>query len=324
MKIIQGSWFEFKHHNEAEGKYWNIICRKFTDAQWRAKIQEMHDVGMEYVVLMHTSLVYEDRCESYFQNDIYPFPQDMVCKNPIGVMLDECDKLGMKVFLSVGFYGPWTQTMNNMVSLEVTKRAFRAIDELHKQFGHHKSFYGWYYPDEVCIAGHFDETFINYCNTYSAKIRAMDPSKKILIAPYGTNMLIADDEYVEQLRRLDVDIVAYQDEIGVQKSTADQTGAFYRALRAAHDKAGKSQLWADMEVFEFEGTVYESALLPAEMERIEQQIAAISDYVDVVLCYQYLGMFNQPSTIAYCGHPDSVKLYREYQDFCQRIAIENV
>ncbi len=315
MKTISGTWFEFKHHNEPEGTYWNAACRSFTEDQWRAKIREIHDIGMEYLVLLCTSLVYEDRREAYFPTEIYPFPEDMVCKNPIGVMLEECDSLDMKVFLSVGFYGVWTETLENITSPEVTARAFQAMEEIYERYGHHKSFYGWYYPDETCIEGYFRQEFITYCNAYSAKAHALDPSKKILIAPYGTNMLTADHHYVEQLKVLDVDIIAYQDEIGVRKSGVDQTGAYYKALRAAHDKAGRSALWADMEVFEFEGAVYESPLIPASIDRIRQQLAAISPYVDQVLCFEYLGMFNQPGTTAFCGHPGSTKLYQDYDAF---------
>jgi hypothetical protein len=186
------------------------------------------------------------------------------------------------------------------------------MDELCAQYGSHKSFYGWYFPDETCIKGHFLEEFITYVNAYSAHAHKIAPHTKTLIAPYGTNILVADEEYVEQLKQLDVDIIAYQDEIGVRKSTPDQTGAYYKALRAAHDAAGRSALWADMEVFEFEGDVYKSALYPAAMERIEKQITSISPYVDEILIYQYTGMFNKPGTTAYMGHPDSVKLYQDY------------
>lgn len=319
MKPIKGTWFEFRHHNPPEGKYWNPVCRNFTDEQWRCKVREMRDFGMEYIVLLCTSLVYEDEAESYFPTDIYPFAEDMVCKNPIEVLLDECDRCGIKVFLSTGFYGVWTNTYDNMTSPEVTARAFRAMDELLRLYGHHASFYGWYYPDETCINGHFLEEFITYVNAYSAHAREIDPSKKTLIAPYGTNILVADDEYVEQLKRLDVDLIAYQDEIGVRKSSPDDTGAYFAALRKAHDKAGRSALWADMEVFSFEGDVYRSALIPAGMERVEKQLEAISPYVDTVLCYQYLGMFNQPSTNAFCGHPDSIAFYKDYMEYKKRI-----
>ena len=40
--------------------------------------------------------------------------------------------------------------------------------------------------------------------------------------------------------------------------------SFFEKLKIAHDKAGRSQLWADIELFDFEGIVYNSALIPAD------------------------------------------------------------
>ena len=34
IRLISGSWFEFQHHNEAEGVYWNPACARFTAADW--------------------------------------------------------------------------------------------------------------------------------------------------------------------------------------------------------------------------------------------------------------------------------------------------
>lgn len=310
QKPIVGTWFEFWHHNIAEGKYWNPICRHFTAEQWEAKVDEIASVGMKYIVLLATGIGYDDSFECYFHTDLAPFA-DMACKDPIGALLKAADRNGIKVFVSTGFYGNWTHTMENMTSPEVTARAFKAMEQLWAQYGSHESFYGWYYPDETCIDGHFHPAFLDYVNRYSAHARKIAPGTKTLIAPYGTNILKADAEYVEQLKNLDVDIVAYQDEIGVRKSKPEDTAAYYRALREAHDAAGRSALWADMEVFQFEDQVYRSALLPATMERVERQIESIAPYVDEILCYQYQGMFNKPGTIAYCGHPDSVRFYEE-------------
>ena len=117
---------------------------------------------------------------------------------------------------------------------------------------------------------------------------------------------------MRQLDALDVDIIAYQDEVGVQKSAPEQTGEYFAALRRAHDRSGRSALWADMEVFSFEGEVYHSALIPAEFSRVQRQLAEISDYCDEILCYQYLGLMNRPGTTAFCGHPNSTALYRAY------------
>ena len=55
-KPITGSWFEFLHHNTAEGKYWNETITAFTEEQWRLKLREMKEAGLKYVVLMATAL----------------------------------------------------------------------------------------------------------------------------------------------------------------------------------------------------------------------------------------------------------------------------
>lgn len=321
-KQITGSWFEFCHHNRLEGKYLNPVCRRWTEEQWRTKLCEMAELGMKYLVLTFTSLKDDDFSESYFEDGPFPFPSDFACSDPIGVMLDEADRLNMRVFMSVGFYGIWTHTEENMTSEAVTERAFDAMRTLYQRYGAHPSFYGWYYPDETCIDPYFSDEFIDYVNRYSAFAHTLSPGLKTMIAPYGTCRLHADEHYVEQLTSLDVDIIAYQDEVGVQKTTPEQTGAFYDALRKAHDKAGRAALWADVELFAFEGTVYQSALIPADIDRLTHQIDAICDYVDEILVYEYIGIMNKPSTIAYAGHPDSVSYYEDYKQAISKNAQE--
>lgn len=313
-KPIVGTWMEFWHHSIVEGKYWNPICRNFSAEQWQTKIDEMASVGMKYIVLMDTAIVYEDYSESYFDTDIFPFA-DMACKDPMGALLSAADRNNMKVFVSCGFYGLWHNTVDNMTSPSVTERAFKAMEQLWEKYGHHQSFYGWYFPDETCIEGYFDQYFIDYVNTYSAHAHKIAPDTKTLIAPYGTNKLIADAKYVDQLKSLDVDIIAYQDEVGVRKSKPEDTAEYYKKLRLAHDAAGRSALWADMEIFEFEGDVYRSALIPATWERVQRQIDSIAPYVDEILIYQYLGMFNKPGTSAFCGHVDSVDYYNDLAEY---------
>ena len=46
-KPITGSWFEFLHHNTAEGKYWNETITAFTEEQWRLKLREMFAKSIE-------------------------------------------------------------------------------------------------------------------------------------------------------------------------------------------------------------------------------------------------------------------------------------
>jgi Domain of unknown function (DUF4434) len=195
------------------------------------------------------------------------------------------------------------------------RKRLQAIEQLAHLYGHHKSFHGWYWPNEAFIDQYYSDEFIRYVNTCSKLARRLTPRAKILIAPYGTRVAVPDDKYVKQLESLDVDVVAYQDEVGVQKSTPDETPAFYEGLRKAHDRAQRSAIWADVEIFRFEGAVYKSALLPAPFSRVLRQLQAVSQWVDKILVYQYQGMMNKPGSKAFCGSPASTRLYTAYAEW---------
>ena len=321
-KPITGTWFEFRHHNPKEGIYWDNTLQNFTEEQWRAKIREMKDFGMKYATLLCTSL----NCKTYYKSSIFDERWEIGCADPIEVVLDEADKVGLNIFLSNGFYGNWRETGCNMThpqvimsSPEILKRACVAMNELTELYSHHESFYGWYYPDETWINGYMHESFIEYVNFCSAEMHTLGKRFKSFISPYGTKDLIADDKYIRDLERLDVDICAYQDEVGVQKSSYDDTAAYYEALKKAHDKAGRSRLFGNAEAFCFEGKVYQSALLPAPFERLQKQLEAMSPYVEEIFIYQYPGLMSKPESIAPLGHPDAEKLYVDYINYRKRL-----
>lgn len=304
---IDGTFFEFLHHNTAEGKYWNSALNGFSSEDWRCKVREIADIGMEYIVIMATALY--DKC--YFKSSVYPFA-DTPCEDPIKEILDEADKCGVKVFLGNGFYGDWRKAGNNIKDKEVIARSFRAMEELAELYAHHESFYGWYYPDESCIILNFSKDFVNYVNLCSAHCHSLTPEKKTLIAPYGTNLALPNSRYVHTLEKLDVDFIAYQDEVGVKKTKVDRTKKIFERLNKAHEKAGRAKLWADIELFDFEGMVYKSALVPANSDRIQKQIDNVAPYVEKILCYQYLGIMNPSDSKAFAGHEKSAELYGRY------------
>lgn len=286
---FDGTWFEFFHHSRVEGACWNPRCRSFTEEDWRGLLRRIRDTGMEYVVLMCGSLCYHDYAESYFPGGPYPFPEEMVCKNPMEVLMDECARLGLKVFMSCGFYGDWTRARDNMRDPQVRDRAFAAMTRLAELYGGYDSFYGWYLPDEIGVDGHFLQFFIDYVNEYRAFLRSLTPGKPLLIAPYGVAKITFDEAFTEQLRSIDCDFIAWQDGVGIANGGAEAAGEAFRQLRKAHDAAGRARLWADMEVFRFEGAAYRSALIPADPQRIRAQLDAISPHVEKVLIYQFQG-----------------------------------
>ncbi len=307
IKPIEGSWFEFQHHNQAEGKYWNHTLAQFTDMQWRKKIEEIARTGIRYLVLLNVAI----HGKSFYPSRFLPPHTGMTCGDPLEAILSAADDYGIRFFVSNGFFGDWTNTLQAMQDKAVNRLRLRAMNEVAEKYGHHKSFYGWYYPDETGILEYYEDVFINYVNGCSAEAYRLMPKGKTLIAPYGTKHVRADERYARQLEQLNVDFIAYQDEVGVEKSGPDETGKYFEQLYRVHQKAAKARLWADVEVFCFEGKVYNSALLPAPPERVIRQLEAISPFVEKILIYQYTGMINPPESPVFAGHPDSEKLYRE-------------
>jgi hypothetical protein len=269
----------------------------------------MAALGMDHLVLMATALY----SRAFFPTDIFP-QWELGCPDPMEAVLSAADDCGVRLFVGGGFYGDW-QSPGILADPDAAGRRLRAIEQLAGRYGRHRSFHGWYWPNEAFIDRYFSEEFIRYVNTCSGLARRLMPRSRILIAPYGTRVAVPDDAYVRQLGALDVDIIAYQDEVGVQKSTPEETPAFFEGLRKAHDRAGRAAIWADVEIFRFEGTVYKSALLPAPFGRILRQLEAVSPFVDKILVYQYQGMMNKPGSEAFCGPPDSARLHAEYADW---------
>jgi hypothetical protein len=309
IKPVSGSWFEFQHHATVEGVDWNPACARFTCEQWDDKIREIAEAGIEYLVLMATALDYR----SFFPTKIFP-EWRLNCPEPMEAVLSAADKYGVKFFIGGGFYGDWTDP-NIVADPDAARRRLQAIEEITQLYGHHQSFHGWYWPNEAFIDRYFSDEFMGYVNTCSRLARQLTPKARIMIAPYGTRVAVPDDRYVRQLDSLDVDIIAYQDEVGVRKSTTDETSAFFEGLRKAHDRAQRAAIWADVEVFQFEGTVYKSELVPAPFRRVLRQLEAVSPWVDKILIYQYQGMMNKPGSTAFCGLPESAELYSDYMNW---------
>ncbi len=306
IKPITGSWFEFQHHATVEGVDWNPSCARFSTWQWEAKIKEIAEAGMEYLVLMATALYYR----AFYQTNIFA-GWNLGCADPLEAVLSAADRYGVKFFIGNGFYGDW-RSNKIIADPAAARKRLQAMEELTNLYGHHASFFGWYWPNEAFINPHFSPEFIEYANSCSRLARKLTPKAQIMIAPYGTRRAIPDDAYVRQLDAMDVDIVAYQDEVGVRKSKVFETAAFYEGLRRAHDRAQKARIWADIEIFEFQGEVYDSAIVPAPFSRVLQQMEAVSPWVDRILVYQYQGMMNKPASEAFAGCPASTRLYTDY------------
>jgi len=305
-KPIRGSWISIwwddrRHH------YWNDACVQFSAEQWELAVKDVADLGFEYLVL----LAIAKGGKAFYDTALLP-RLPMACADPIEALLKGGDKYGVKFFLSSDWYGDWDEQA--LLAPERMSTRFRMMEEIATRYARHKSFYGWYWPNEACLTPYFSDNFIRHVNLCSAEARRLMPKTRTLTAPYGTNLAVSDDKFVRQLEELDVDIIAYQDEVGCLRMDTAKSVACYERLRRAHDRVPQRALWADVEVFGWEGPANKqtSPLIPAPFERVLAQLDAVSPFVDKVLIYQFQGLMNRPGSRAFAGHPDSGQLYRDY------------
>lgn len=305
MQAIQGSWIDFHHASSVEGKYFNPQIASFTAAQWAAKVDEMCDLGMTTLVVM--SVVQQGK--AFYPSQVLPDRWPMACPDPLEALLCTADRRGAQVFVGVGYFQKSTAAL---VPDSADRRLRRLVPrELAERYGYHPSFAGWYLPVEAAIRGHFEERYLEYAQTMACDLHSLPPRRPVLIAPYGTRTIQPDARFVQQLQALGVDALAYQDEVGVRKTRLDELDRIWSAVRQAHDQAGVP-LWADVEIFRFAGLPYLSALLPASIDRIATQLDVAARYADRLLCYQYLGMMDEPGGQAPAGHPSAQDLWRAY------------
>ena len=307
IKPIVGSWFEFEHHNQAGAKHWNPALRNFTTEQWITMIHDMHEIGMEYLVML--SVAYDGK--AYYPSALQP-RHDFACEDPLEAVLSAADECGIKFFVSNDYWSDWGKVKEGMTEESTWRLREKGMEEIAEKYAHHKSFYGWYYPHETELHEVFNDYAYLYYNRCSQIAHSITPKALTLIAPYGTQHVKYSEQYIRQLEGLDVDIIAYQDEVGVYKIKVGETGQYFENLYKMHAKAGRARLWADIEIFDFEAERYRSPGVPATFERVLQQMADVTPYVEHILAYQYVGFMNKPGTIAFAGHKDSEKLYTDY------------
>ena len=220
LKPIKGSWISI-WWDDRRHFYWNDACLNYTAKQWELAVREVAEIGMEYLVL----LAIGKGSKAFYDTPLLP-KLKMACDDPIEALLTAADKYRVKFFLSSDWFGPWDyQCLRDPARV---RARFQMMGEIARQYGHHRSFYGWYWPNEAALGPYFTDDFIAYVNACSREARQLMPKAKTLIAPYGTNKAVCDDRFVRQLEQLDVDIVAYQDEVGCLRMNPAQSAVAYR------------------------------------------------------------------------------------------------
>ena len=318
-KPITGTWFliYWLWHPEGDCQdlrydHWDTKTQEYTPEQWDAFMRDLAELGQKYLVMNNSFCGIDGLTSVYKSSQAKRLAELGSGPDTLEIVFSAADRYGLKIFATSDFHKTFD---GKDVFDEECIRARRVImQELVDNYAHHESFYGWYLSREAYINPYFPEEFIRYVNDTAATMRELLPEGKILIAPYGTASAVCDEKYIDQLRRLDCDIIAYQDCIGCKSNTFEGSAKAFANLRKAHDAAGRSALWADVETFAWDNgeNILNSRLIPAPWERLKKQLEACSPYVDEILVFIFQGLLTNPDSIAYCGYDEAARLYKDY------------
>ncbi len=308
---ITGTWINLVYQ-DVRNKYTNPSYLDMTLPEiWEEKVAELAGMGMEYLVFM---AVANDQ-KAYYPSRLMPWAFAATNISPVCAIMDAAEKHGLKVFMSSG----WAKDQDDdLRDPAIKQRQLDMMTELAEIYGQHPAFYGWYLPVEDCLCPILSDHAVEAANILTRKARALTPGKKILISPYGiVNSDFDDPLYAERLAQLEVDIIAYQDEIGCLKETfpLPQLRKNWKKLRAIHDQLN-IELWANCETFTWEKGTNDrsSALLPAAYPRLlAQQVAASNAGAERIISFMFCGIIEDPSSTYQLGQPLwSNKLYEDY------------
>lgn len=314
VKPVKGTWLNLPYQ-DVRNKYMNPPHMDMTLPDfWEQKIKEYSEMGLQYLIVMAIANEQKAYYPSGFMEAIYPTGR----KSPVEAIMDAADKYNMHVFMSCG----WAVNQDDdLRKPEIRAIQQRIMSEAAALFGDRKSFYGWYLPVEDSLEPYLSDHAVDAVNTLAAKARQLTPGAQIMISPYGICHADFDNKkFGEQINKLKVDIIAYQDEVGCVREPMPmrRMKEHFKQLADIH-RGSHIRLWANVESFTWEkgSNSRESALIPAAFARYLSQITGVSQAgVEEVVSFAIYGIYDNPQSPMFLGQPvESARAYRNYRDW---------
>jgi hypothetical protein len=318
---LTGSFFDLAHPNLWNCAYWTDACRFWKEENWRALIQDMHGIGIDTAICTLTALWGRPLFPGYEKT--VGRPLKFACDDPLGICVDEAEKLSMTMFFGVGMRGRCSQ-VRDYAGMEKpwpdvwftwnTALAAALVD----RFGSRPSFGGLYISYEIDYHGSQVELYERLVRKH---LRPAVGKVKILVSPgnLGTEHPGAKlDALPKLVERTNIDILAPQDYGGRTTNVRQAVGIVSRQAEALK-KVRKPladigvTLWANCETFIHEtGPDGRDISVAGPMERIKRQMEMQAPLVEKLITWQYQGIMNRKTEVVNIGCPGSDKLYRDY------------
>jgi hypothetical protein len=254
---------------------------KLNERAWRQELNAMHRAGMRFIILQH--LISE-------QTRYIPDTPDK--PDPTRIILDYADSHEMKVFVGLATECQWFRVRQWKDYLGPAAAAnIRLADQVWARYGTHRSFAGWYLPQELWD-GPFTQEQIGQVRRFYRSLAdhcrslATDARRPVAIAPFYKGTIPPEEVetlYADLLRDSGIDILMMQDGVGakgwdqeIEKRVVPYYKAFERACRT-----NQVEFWADIECFRLVGKSSSGTkqLAPADAPRLGWQLLAAAPFV---------------------------------------------
>lgn len=338
-RLITGTFVELDHWDDQEGVRFQQELRSLNPDHWRQMVRDMAGIGIDTLVLQQCADARRgmDDIRAYYPNSKWPLP-DWMKEKPflLDEMVDEADQLNMTVIFAV-YAMHWPDPY--LATKEAIALSTTAAAELYERYGSRRCFGGWYWTYEYppgCASGR------------DSLMKIIPELRKVADCPIMIAPNVDRPLCPTTLQDIDVDIIAYQDTVGLgvepdifhrheranRYRSLDRLPVLYEQLKFIHDgwhhpdaeeigywnfylrKRGRTALWNDLEVWEFD---HRKELIPTELSRVVAQLELTAPYVDKQIIYQYPGLMHNPSHPVPVGGERARTLFETYQVYRQAV-----
>lgn len=287
-------------------------------------VDTMADVGMGTIVITYV----EYTGGFYYPSDIEFFDRDVghvtqgnhLDWDYVGTVMDVADRRDLRVMLGVGRGGDtpllWEFEADDWDdrNAEAIELGSRVGAELFSRYGHRQSFGGWYLTHEMNDLARASA----YYDPLARALRSHCNAAPVMVAPAGTPIISRD-----LLAASEVDAFAYQDAVGAGYIPYEYTwdpqrrietlDEVYAGYSEAH-RGSRKQMWADLEVWEMDGSNGYSEAYPPAWDRVQQQLEVASRHVDFVTAYEWSGFMEHDGQRSRRATRAGHQLFAGYRD----------
>lgn len=271
MKLIEGTFLQF-----------HAGMREVNATQWAKELDAMRAAKIRMIILQWTQA---DGTNLFDPPD--PFP----------VILDLVHQRGMKFIFGLRHDGRWWREWGNADYLrEEAKESVALAREVHRRYGKHPAFAGFYIPYELWDGSFTDvqiENLREMLRTISSTCRQIAPGKPVFLAPFFAGLLTPErfeQLWFNLLLGRPVDVVALQDGVGARgwdEQIEERVTPYFAAMQRACRQRGV-KLWCDLECFRLtNANPSRPQFAPATAERVIRQLKAVSPYVERVVTFDF-------------------------------------